>query len=510
MNFNFKKNLPDIIYVATLLFFIFIIFLPSVYVLSYAIKGEIIISNELIKALIISFLVTFIVTIADLFFGVGLAWMLVRSKKKYKIWLDNLIDLPLILPTAALGLSVFLFWGEFWHIGKGIFLIVLLHIIFTIPYMVRSVAAAIEQINRTYDEASMTLGACPFSVFRTIDLPLFKDGIVVGSVLAFTRSLSETGATMMVASVATMTAPVFIVNLKSEGNIPQAAIASIILILSALLILMAAKFLTHKKHFNFETAYPILEKNLSKLGNVRDFLLKIFLLAIIIVPTFYIILYNFLNFNPNFNSVILKSFLITFAIAFFVTLIGLVFALPMSYFIARSKNKELSAFFENLHDIVLLIPTSALGVSLGLFWSKLNFGEFFILALSHLSFTFPLLVKPISAAIKNVDFSLEEAASNLGAKRKKVLTSILLPLIFPAVVAGSIMAFMRSLSETGATLAITRNIKTVSVLIVDLVKDNKLTEAGFLCFILFLITFIFLIALKRTKKRYRAVIQKEF
>ncbi|MCK5332847.1 ABC transporter permease subunit, partial [Candidatus Parcubacteria bacterium] len=267
------------------------------------------------------------------------------------------------------------------------------------------------------------------------------------------------------------------------------------------IILFSAKFLTRKKHFNFNLIYPKFERSLSNLSGTRNFILTLFFLFIIFIPTFYIIFYNFANFSPVFNAQIIESFITSFGIAFFVTIIGLLFAVPMAYFIARSKNEKISALFENMHDVVLLVPTSALGFSLYLFWGKLQFNELVILTLSHLSFTFPLLVKPITTAIRNVDFSIEESALCLGASKQKVLTSILFPLILPAIIAGSIMAFMRSLSETGATLAVSHDVKTVSVLIVDLVKNNQLAEAGFLSFILFLIGFIFLIALKKTKKK---------
>ncbi len=501
MEFKSEKYFSNVIYLVTILFFVIVIFLPAIYVLGFAIGGKIIFSEELLESLKISFLVAFIVTFINLIFGVAFAWVFAKTNSKYKIWLDNLIDLPLIVPTAALGLSVYLFWGENWNISRGLPLIILLHIIFTIPYMVRSVAAAIEQINETYNEAAMTLGASPFTLFRSINFPLFKDSVVVGSVLTFTRSLSETGATMMVASAATMTAPVFVVNLKNSGDIPQAAIASIILITSALSVLLIAKFFTKKKHFNFNVYYPKFEGLLSGLGIFRNLLLALFLIFIIVIPTFYIIFYNFINFTPFFNSQILESFLVTFGIAFTVTIIGLIFAIPMSYFLARTKNEKLTSLFENMHDIILLVPTSALGFSLGLFWGKFNLNEIFILTLSHLSFTFPLLVKPITTAIKNVDYGIEESALALGANHKKVLITILFPLIVPAIIAGCIMAFMRSISETGATLAVSHNVKTVSVLIVDLVKINKLSEAGFLSFILFAIGFIFLLALKMTKKQ---------
>lgn len=502
MNFKYEKYISSLVYLATVIFFVFIIFIPSVYVLLFAFQGEFVISDALLRALLISFFVSITVTIINLVFGTSFAWIFVKMDKKYKNWFDTLIDLPLIVPTAALGLSVYLFWGEFWSVGKGITLIILLHVIFTLPYMVRSISASLEQINVTLNEAASTLGASKMTIFRTIDLPLFKDGIVVGSVLTFTRSLSETGATMMVASAITMTAPVYVVNLKQAGNIPEASVASIVLILSALIVLFIAKFLTRKKHFNFSTFYPDFEYRLSSLGKYRDSISAVFMILFIIFPTFYIIFYNFINFSPIFNLYAFESFIISFGIASMVTIVGIVFAIPMAYFIARTRNTRLSLLFENMHDIVLLVPTSALGFSLGLFWNKLNINEFFVLFLSHLSFTFPLLVKPITASIKNIEYSIEESAMVLGANNMKILTSILFPLIMPAVLAGSIMAFMRSLSETGATLAVSRNIKTVSILIVDYVNQGRIYEAGFICFILFVISFAFLLLLRRTHPNY--------
>lgn len=495
-----KKYLSHILYFITILFFASVIFLPAVYVLGYAVGGKLTVSPELARALAVSFAVAVIVTAVDVVFGVAFAWVFVRTKSRLKSWMDNLIDLPLIVPTAALGLSVYLFWGEFWNLGKGMLMIILLHIIFTLPYVVRSVAAAMEQISETYHEASSTLGAYTFSMFRTIDFPLFKDGLVVGAVLAFTRSLSETGATLMVASAATMSAPVLVVSLKDRGNISEAAVASVVLIISAMAILLVAKFLTRRKHFNFESAYPVTEKYLGTLAHLRNYALVIFLAVFIVIPTFYIILYNFLNFRPTFSPLILTSFLVSFGIAFFVTIVGLVFAIPMAYFIARTKDMRWGNLLESLHEVVLLVPTSALGVSLGLFWRNFHADELFILALSHLSFTFPLMVKPLVASVKNIDYRLEEAAYSLGATRLKVLRSILFPLMFPALVAGSIMVFMRSLSETGATLAVSHDIKTVSVLIVELVKKGQLSEAGFISFLLFVMALVFLIALKNTKK----------
>ena len=68
-------------------------------------------------------------------------------------------------------------------------LIILLHIVFSYPYMVRSLAAILEQIDQTYETAGQTLGASKLTAARTITLPLFRAGLVTGIILCFARSL---------------------------------------------------------------------------------------------------------------------------------------------------------------------------------------------------------------------------------------------------------------------------------------------------------------------------------
>ncbi len=505
----FTKNLTKFGFFITIAFFLAIIFLPAIFILFYFFKAENFFTGQVIKSVLLSFEIGLIVTLIDLIFGLPLAWIIVRSKSKFVKWLDSLIDLSLVIPTAALGFSIYLYWGsqfglarliglEHGIFSKGPILIILLHVVFTFPYMVRSIAAGIAQLNLTYEKVALTLGANRFTIFRTISLPLFKDSIIVGSILSFTRSLSETGATMMVAGVFA-TAPVLIIGLKQAGQIPQAAAASIILILSAIVILFLSKLFLKEKAIKIEKVYPNFEKSVLKLKTLKNIILALFFIFIIFLPTVYIIFFNLANFQILLNSILIKSLIISFVIAFVVTIINLIFSIPLAYVIARNKYR-LGRFLDSLNEVVLLVPTSALGLSLVLFWQQFLSGEWIILILTHLSFSFPLLVKPLTAAFKDVTISLEEASYSLGANARKMFTTVLLPLIKPAIIAGSIMAFMRSLSETGATMAVTNKIKTIPILIVELVDRGELNQAAFACTILFVIAFVFLIVLKHYNK----------
>ena len=77
----------------------------------------------------------------------------------------------------------------------------LLHFTFSYPVVVRVVVGALLDYKREYEQASRTLGAPPFTAARTITFPILKPSLIAAFILAFSRSISETGATMMVAGL---------------------------------------------------------------------------------------------------------------------------------------------------------------------------------------------------------------------------------------------------------------------------------------------------------------------
>ena len=231
----------------TLVFFILIIIVPILYIFTFVgsewgsiyanVFNHPISGDEqwfdLLGALGRSFEIAAFVTIIDVIIGLPMALILARYNFRGKKYIDTLIDLPLAVPTAALGFSIYLFWGTQWGIGgllglgsglfsEGPLMIILVHIVFTYPYIVRNLKEVIMRVDRTYEHAAQSLGASKFTVFRTITGPLMKEGLIAGSILAFTRSLGETGATMIVFGV-TETSPIQIVAWKNLGLFGPAA-----------------------------------------------------------------------------------------------------------------------------------------------------------------------------------------------------------------------------------------------------------------------------------------------
>ena len=127
-----------------------------------------------------------------------------------------------------------------------------------------------------------------------------------------------------------------------------------------------------------------------------------------------------------------------------------------------------------------------------------------MVTLGHIAFTFPLIVRNIVGAVEEVDSSYEEVAMTLGAKPFQAFSKVLMPIIKSSIIAGAVLAFTRSLGETGATLAISDSVKTVPIYIMDLVNEALkpgadpalFTEAAFCAIILVAICFVFIFILR--------------
>jgi len=115
-----------------------------------------------------SFIIGLIVSALDLLAGVPLAWFIARGKSRWLTVLDTLADLPFVVPTAALGYSLLLFWSSSGGISDlfggtlvspGWLLVMILHFTFSFPVVVRVVVGSLLDYKMEYERASRTLGA---------------------------------------------------------------------------------------------------------------------------------------------------------------------------------------------------------------------------------------------------------------------------------------------------------------------------------------------------------------
>lgn len=473
-----------------------------------------------------SFSIAFIVTMIDILVGLPMAWIMVRRNFKGKKWLDTLLDIPLAFPTAVLGISVVIFWGAPEGVaipGLGLDLspyvmMILLHILFTYPYMVRSLSGILEQIDVNYETAAMTLGASKWTAVRTITVPLFRAGLATGFILCFARSLSETGGTYIALSMLGVdstffTGPSFISWLKHDsaavdsGEMMGAMILiSVVMIILALLLLVVVKWIIKRFKVPVKKVWPDIGRKVSRgfLPKTKDVLTIAFLILIVLVPSFYI--FTFLtqpipeiDYGGLFGSIGMSVFVAGVAVV-----VDIILGVPMALYIARNHNGKLANIMDGLVNVPLIIPTTALGFSLALFWNSIvaeGSMDLLLVILGHISFTYPLVVRNLIGAIEEVNPECEEIAMTLGAKPFQAFRKILMPIIKSSVMAGGILAFTRSLGETGATTSITSSVNTVPVYITDLVKAGEYTEAAMCSIVLIIICFILMLTVRALTHR---------
>ncbi len=159
------------------------------------------------QAVLLSLKVSSLAVALSLPFGIFFSWLLVRRTFPGKALLDSILHLPLVLPPVVVGYLLLVAMGRRGFIGSWLYDwfgisfafswrgAVLAAAVMSFPLMVRAIRLALEGGRQT-GASGENLGASRWRVFLTITLPLTLPGIIVGTVLAFARSLGEFGATI--------------------------------------------------------------------------------------------------------------------------------------------------------------------------------------------------------------------------------------------------------------------------------------------------------------------------
>ncbi len=200
----------------TLLYLTVIVLIP---VLALILKGaeigparfwQIVSSPRAVAAFQITLTAAVIATVFNAIYGLLMAWVLVRYDFPGKRILDALMDVPFALPTAVAGLSLTaLFSANGWFgpalAAMGVEVVytiwgIALAMTFTsVPFVVRTVQPVLEDMDPAIEQAAVTLGARPWTIFARVIFPAILPAWLAGCTTAFARSLGEFGAIVFIA-----------------------------------------------------------------------------------------------------------------------------------------------------------------------------------------------------------------------------------------------------------------------------------------------------------------------
>jgi putrescine transport system permease protein len=181
----------------------------------------------------------------------GLAgWVLARHGRfRGRALFGTLAGAPLVLPEVVTGLSLLLLFVALqnalgWPGERGALTVLLAHATLGMAYVAVVVQARLAGLDPALEEAAADLGAAPFTVFRTVTLPLIAPALATGWLLAFTLSLDDVVVASFVSGPAGTTLPMLVFSQLRVGLTPEInALAAVILALAGLLLGLAAVIL---------------------------------------------------------------------------------------------------------------------------------------------------------------------------------------------------------------------------------------------------------------------------
>jgi putative spermidine/putrescine transport system permease protein len=146
---------------------------------------------------------------ATLLIGVPAAYVLNRYPSRLSRAFEEIITLPLAVPGLAIALALLIAYGSAGDFRKSWAFILVGHVLYTLPFMVRAVMAVLASIDaRTLEEGAASLGAGPLQRFKHVILPNISPGVLAGSLMVVTLSIGEFNLTWMLHTPLTKTLPV--------------------------------------------------------------------------------------------------------------------------------------------------------------------------------------------------------------------------------------------------------------------------------------------------------------
>ena len=247
----------------TLLYLSFIVLIPlsaaflKTFTMTWPAFWDAVTSPRVMASYRLTFGASFAAACVNAFFGLIVAWVLMRYEFPAKRIVDALVDLPFALPTAVAGIALTaLYAGNGW-IGQYLGLVgikvsftplgVFVALTFIgLPFVVRTLQPVLEDMQRELEEAAATLGATRWQTFTRVIFPIISPALLTGFALAFARALGEYGSVIFIAGnmpLVSEITPLLIITKLEQYDYTGATAIAVVLLVSAFVMLLAINLL---------------------------------------------------------------------------------------------------------------------------------------------------------------------------------------------------------------------------------------------------------------------------
>ncbi len=193
---------------------------------------------------------------ATLALGVPAAYVLARRPGRVSRAIEEVLTLPLAIPGLALALALIITWGGFRDFRTGWGFVLVGHVLYTLPFMVRAVLAVLSATAmRDLEEGAASLGAGFWTRLATVVIPNARGGIVAGALMVLTLSVGEFNLTWMLHTPHTKTLPVGLADSYASMRLEIASAYTLLFFIMIVPLLVAMQAMSRTRR----TAGPVEE-----------------------------------------------------------------------------------------------------------------------------------------------------------------------------------------------------------------------------------------------------------
>ena len=413
-------------------------------------------------------------TAVCLVIGFCLAYMTTRGPYLLRKPLKMISLVPLIAPPYLFALSLIILFGRNGLVTKmfdlhwqlyGFGGVVVSQTLAFIPLAYMMIESTLMSLNPNLEESAYDMGASEATILRTITIPLLAPGLLKAALLIFVMTIAEFGNAAILGGRTPFLAPDTYTMITGESDFNMGSVLSVVLIAPCILIFFIHNYLLEGKKFTTIGGKPVASepRKITPLIKVPFVIITtaaagaiLICFAVVIAASFYKILgvtnkfifTNYLDFTSN--QAIYNSIRVSFVAA----VIGAIVGVLLAYVIVRGKFFG-RTFIEMVSLSGFALPGTVLGIGYLLAFSapplKLT-GGIMILALNCV---FRFLAVGVEAGISKlhqIHIEIEEASADLGASFLTTFFRIVLPIMFPAFIAGFIYTFMTAIVSLSAVV----------------------------------------------------------
>lgn len=415
---------------------------------------------------------------ASTLLGFAFAFLVERTSVGAKKFITTMATLPVISPPFSLTLSIILLFGNNGLVTRrllnlqgfsiyGLGGLTMVQTICMFPIAFLTLSGVLKAIDSTVEDAALDLRASRLRTFLTVTLPLAMPGVLSAWLLVFTNSLADFANPLLLSGSYRVLSTEAYMEVTGSNDLGGGAALSLLLLLPTLTAFFAQRYWVTRKSFVTVTGKPSTRLTELASPGVRTALAVFVGLCVAFIVALYgtIVAGCFVkNWGIDYSFTLdnigealsrgKRAILDTVTLSAAATPIAGILAMVAALLLVRKKfpGKRL---LEGLMMTPFAVPGTLIGIAYILAFNKpplLLVGTAAIIVINYVVRELPVGLENGSAALRQIDPAIEEAAQDLGADMPTVFRTIVLPLIRPAFISSMSYTFVRSMTAVSAII----------------------------------------------------------